>query len=282
MGKLKKIAAVIRKKPLVSIIIGAVVIIAVLAIILVSSKTVFKGHVTGTGLVLEDGYWMTNDNGVRFYQREGYTSTAGIDVSQWVEDINFKTIKNQGIEFVIIRVGLRGYVTGKFDLDQNLAKYLKDAKNAGLDMGVYFVSQAVNEREAKEEAEYVMEQIKGYDLAMPIYIDLESVYEPDEMVRTDGLTKSDYTKIAIAFCNTVEEAGYRGGIYANEQWFTENLDFNQIRKYDIWLAKYANKINTKLAVNMWQYSGDNYLDGTDLPVDMNVRVERETAEAADN
>lgn len=222
-----------------------------------------------SGIVLEDTYWETDDKGFMNYNKEGYSSSVGIDISQWVEDIDFTAVKKYGVEYVILRLGYRGYTEGGLFLDENFEKYIKAAQKAGLKVGVYFVTQAVNEEEAIQEAEYVLKYISGHKIKMPVYIDMEEVYDT---ARTDELTAGDFTKVAATFCEKVEEAGYRGGIYANETWFNNKLDFDKIKHYDIWLAKYSDTLSTDLAINMWQYSSEGTVDGTDMWVDMNVRV----------
>ena len=222
-----------------------------------------------SGIVLEDTYWETDDKGFMNYNKEGYSSSVGIDISQWVEDIDFTAVKKYGVEYVILRLGYRGYTEGGLFSDENFEKYIKAAQKAGLKVGVYFVTQAISEDEAVEEAEYVLKYISGHKIEMPVYIDMEEVYDT---ARTDELTADDFTRVAAAFCKKVEEAGYRGGIYANETWFNNKLDFDKIKHYDIWLAKYSDTLSTDLAINMWQYSSEGTVDGTEMWVDMNVRV----------
>ncbi len=222
-----------------------------------------------SGIVLEDTYWETDDKGFMNYNKEGYSSSVGIDISQWVEDIDFTAVKKYGVEYVILRLGYRGYTEGGLFSDENFEKYIKAAQKAGLKVGVYFVTQAISEDEAVEEAEYVLKYISGHKIEMPVYIDMEEVYDT---ARTDEMTADDFTRIAAAFCKKVEEAGYRGGIYANETWFNNKLDFDKIKHYDIWLAKYSDILSTDLAINMWQYSSEGTVDGTEMWVDMNVRV----------
>ena len=241
----------------------------VILIIILLSVNEPRNHVTGRGIVLDDASWETTQDGFRYYNREGYHNSFGIDISEWVEDIDFRALKKSGVEFVILRVGYRGYETGKFVLDQQLQEYLREARNAGLMTGAYFVSQAISEEEAREEAEYVIGHIRNYAMEMPLYIDLETVYDA---ARTDDLTKDQQTKIAVAFCETIEENGYRAGIYANESWFQDKLNFRDIASYDIWLAKYADTPSTELPVNMWQFTDEGLVEGTDFFVDKNVRV----------
>lgn len=252
-------------------ILAAAILIAVICVICISCfARKDQDHVTGSGLLLDTAYWKTDANGFRYYDKSGFASSTGIDVSEWVGDINFKQIKKAGIDFVILRVGYRGYDLGGLVADNNLQKYLKQASAAGLKVGAYFVSQAISKEEAIEEADYVMEQVKGYSMEMPLYIDLEAV--PD-VARTDELTVKERTEIADAFCRHVEENGYRGGVYANKTWFKNYLNFSKIRRYDIWLADYSDLPDNTIPFNIWQYTFEGSVPGAEQYVDMNVRVE---------
>ena len=227
---------------------------------------------TGSGLILEDEYWKVNEQGFRYYDCEGYTNVFGIDISEWVEDIDFHAVKEAGVDYVILRVGYRGYETGKFVLDNHLSKYLLYASRAGLKIGVYFVSQAVNAQEAIEEAEYVLDHIRGYRMEMPVFIDLEEVYDE---ARTDGLTVQDRTEIVRAFCNDLESQGFQAGVYANEAWLLYKLDLDKLDDYDIWLAKYTDTPGTGFPIHMWQFTNEGVIPGTDMWVDFNVLVLRD-------
>lgn len=279
-GRLKKIIREIRKyikqHRFLSAAVCIFLICMIIAVILIScSADRFVSPVRNSVEYLDSSYWKETEQGLKYYDREGYFNEAGIDISEWVEDVDFKKLKSSGISFVILRAGYRGYETGRFVPDSRMGEYLKGAKAAGLRIGAYFVSQAVNEEEAVEEAQYVLEMVKGYTLEMPIYIDLEPVYDT---ARTDGLSAQDYTKIARAFCETVEEQGLRGGVYANDQWFHDKLLFDRINQYDIWIAQYSDVLSTDLPVNMWQYSSEGLVEGCDMWVDLNVRVFREGSE----
>ncbi|MBR3401431.1 MAG: hypothetical protein IKG67_04235 [Parasporobacterium sp.] len=276
LKSLREVRSYIRHHRFLSAAVGVFLLCVIIALIVISCSIRRSGPpVRNTVEYLEGDYWNESEQGFKYYDREGYQNEFGIDISEWVEDVDFKKLKASGISFVILRAGYRGYETGKFVPDNRLPEYLKGAKAAGLRIGAYFVSQAVSEEEAVEEAQYVLDMCKGYTLEMPVYIDLEPVYDT---ARTDGLNAQDYTKIALAFCKTVEEQGLRGGIYANDQWFHSKLLFDKIKQYDIWIAQYADVLSTDLPVNMWQYSSEGLVDGCDMWVDLNVRVFREQQE----
>ena len=261
------------------VILFVLIAAAVIVIICFSSRNRAEAiDLTAAAEILDDSKWTVNEEGFKLYDDPQYRTVTGIDVSEWNEDIDWDQVRKQGIEFVIVRVGYRGYVTGKFVFDERLSEYLKGASKAGLKIGAYFVSQAVNKEEAVEEAELVMEKLKGFDIEMPIYIDLEAVWDDEEEIRTEDLTKEELTEIAAAFCDTVEDAGFRGGIYANELWFGTKMDLELLSRYDIWLAKYENVPDSDIAFNMWQYSGEGNINGIDLWTDIDVRVEKKEAD----
>ncbi|MCQ2512318.1 MAG: glycoside hydrolase family 25 protein [Lachnospiraceae bacterium] len=258
------------KTPVI-IIIAAVVIIGVIVACLISctGKKPKGIDVTQPALHLEDSKWSTSTNGRKSYDNEKYKTYCGIDVSEWTGEIDWERAKNDGIQFAIMRVGYRGYETGKFVFDSNLRHYLKGAVEAGIDCGVYFVSQAINEEEAREEADMILEQVYGIDLTMPVYIDLEAAGGP---ARTDTLTTKDYTNIINAFCERVEENGFRGGIYSNETWITRHLDWNNLTQWDLWFAKYTEIPATDYLFNVWQYSDTAQIDGIANNCDINIRI----------
>ena len=259
-------------------IIAACVLSAVIILIIVFSGKPQAPVILGPGSVLKNTFWSTNEQGYPFYEQDGFSNVYGIDISEWVGEIDFKKIKSSGFDFVVLRVGYRGYETGKFVLDNSLAEYLKAASSAGLRIGAYFVSQAISEEEAAEEAEFVIEHVKGYNIDMPIYIDLEDVYD---VARTDHLTREDYTKIVQAFLDTLTSQGYHGGIYANEAWYQEKLDLARLKDYDLWLAKYSETPGENLAINMWQFSSEGLVSGCDMWVDLNVRVAKQEGTPAE-
>ena len=123
--------------------------------------------------------------------------------------------------------------------------------------------------EAIEEAERVLENIYGYDVTMPIYIDLEGA---GDTARTKDLTREEYTKIVNAFCNRIEKEGYRGGVYSNENWIKSHLNWEDLTQWDLWLAKYTKVPDTDHTFNMWQYTASATIDGIEKECDLNVRV----------
>ncbi|MBO4835120.1 MAG: lysozyme [Lachnospiraceae bacterium] len=222
----------------------------------------------GKAQELDDSKWIT-ENGFKIYDDSKYASVTGIDVSEWVGDVDWQSVKDAGIEFAILRVGYRGYETAKFNFDNSLRTFLHGCNDVGLPAGVYFVSQAINEEEAIEEAEKVLENIYGYEVTMPIYIDLEGA---GDTARTKNLTREDYTNIVNAFCQRIEEEGFRAGVYSNENWIKSHLNWEDLTKWDLWLAKYTKTPSTDHTFHMWQYTASATIDGIEKECDLNVRV----------
>ena len=203
-----------------------------------------------------------SDEGVR-------SGTIGIDVSKYQTNINWQKVKNAGINFVIIRCGYRGYGSGVLVQDPMFASHITGAKAAGLRVGIYFFSQAVSEAEAVEEASMAVELATPYGINMPIAIDSE--YANGGAGRADGLSKSDRTKITIAFCNTVANAGYKPMVYASKNWFSEHLNVSQFPgSYRIWVAQYASKCTYGGPYDIWHNTSKGSVDGVSGNVVMNI------------
>lgn len=243
----------------------------------------------GTGKFKYTG-WQTIDNATYFFDKNGnkvtgtqviqgiqYTfssegvrsGTIGIDVSKYQTGINWQKVKNAGINFVIIRCGYRGYGSGVLVEDPMYASHISGAKAAGLRVGVYFFSQAINEAEAVEEASMAVKLANRYGINMPIAIDSE--YAAGGRGRADGLSKADRTRITIAFCNTVANSGHTPMVYASKNWFSEHLSPSQFPgSYRIWVAQYASKCTYGGRYDIWQNTSKGKVDGISGNVDMNV------------
>lgn len=210
-----------------------------------------------------------NESGHYDYIENGVSKgIKGIDVSRYQGDINWKKVKEQGFQYAILRVGYRGYETGKIMLDESFEKNIKGALQNDMEVGVYFYSQAVTVEEAVEEAEIVLEAIKPYKITYPVVYDFEDVY--DEASRTKDLSADEITDMTIAFCDRVEAAGYKPMIYANIQWFMARLDITRLEKYDKWFAQYFREPFYPYSFQMWQYTGKGKVDGIEGDVDLNI------------
>jgi len=199
-------------------------------------------------------------------QSGGNDHKAGIDVSSWQGDIDWDKVRESGIEFVIVRAGYRGSVTGAIVKDKYFDANVSGAQRAGLQVGVYFVTQAVNEAEAVEEASAVMEMCAPYSLELPIYLDVEG----SNGGRGDQIDKDTRTDVCEAFCMTLENAGQAGGVYACRYWLTSNIDASRLDRYNVWLAEYRSTPLYNGYYSMWQYTSKGHVNGIDGNVDFDI------------
>ena len=197
----------------------------------------------------------------------GTRRKAGIDVSKYQGEIDWEKVAAAGVEFVIIRVGYRGCVTGAIVVDPCFEQNIKGALAAGLEVGVYFFTQAVNEAEAVEEASAVVSLVQDYELKLPIYIDIESAGGNG---RADGLDKETRTLVGDAFCRTCKNAGYNSGVYACRYWLYNNLDMSVLEKYEVWDAEYVSVPQYTGYYTMWQHSSKGQIDGINGNVDLDI------------
>lgn len=192
------------------------------------------------------------------------SGTFGIDVSKWNGNINWNSVKSSGASYAIIRCGYRGSSTGALVEDPKFAANISGANAAGLKVGVYFFTQAVNEKEAVEEASMVLDLVRKYKVSYPIFLDVES-----SGGRADGIDKATRTAVCKAFCATIQNSGYTAGVYANKTWLTNKIDAGSLGSYKIWLAQYAATPTYSGRYNLWQYSSKGSVPGISGNVDMN-------------
>ena len=214
--------------------------------------------------------YLTNDgNTITYSDTSEYTIRKGVDVSYHQGNIDWEKVKAEGYDFAIIRIAYRGYGTsGVLKVDTKFHENIKGAQNAGLDVGVYFFAQAINETEAIEEANLVLETLKGYELQLPVVYDPELIR--DDTARTDNVSGEQFTKNTIVFCNMIKEAGFQPMIYSNMIWEAFLFDMTQLQEYPIWYADYEAIPQTPYDFTMWQYSEKGTVDGINGPVDLNI------------
>lgn len=221
-----------------------------------------------SGLVLEDGRYTYSENGE-------VISRTGIDVSYHQGDIDWQRVAADGIEFAILRVGYRGYESGAINLDENFHTYIEGALDAGIEVGVYFYSQAITTDEAVEEANFVMEQIQPYKLTYPVVFDWEIV--DSENARTKEIEPYAVTECAAAFCDTVADGGYTPMIYSNLKFSVFKFDMRNLSGYDFWYAEYKHGHSEPMYpynFKIWQYASDGKVDGINGDVDLNICFDR--------
>ena len=194
------------------------------------------------------------------------SQSRGIDVSKFQGSINWSQVKASGVDFAIIRVGYRGYGSGALVEDSQFRANIQGASSAGIPVGLYFYSQAVNEEEAVEEASMVLSLCGGYRLNYPIYYDTEYVAGG----RANGISRETRTACAVAFCETIRNAGYSAGVYSYASWFYNSLSYANISKYSIWIAQYRDTLDFKYSYKIWQYSSKGRVPGISANVDMNI------------
>lgn len=195
-------------------------------------------------------------------------TARGIDVSKYQGNIDWNAVAADGITFAIIRVGYRGYGSGALVEDSTFRRNIQGATAAGLKVGVYFYSQAINEAEAVEEASMVLSLCSGYSLPLGVYYDTEKV--AGDTGRADGISAAQRTACAVAFCETIRNAGYSAGVYSYASWFYNSLNYANISKYRIWIAQYRDSLDFKYRYDIWQYTSTGKVNGVPGNVDMNV------------
>lgn len=193
------------------------------------------------------------------------SGTMGIDVSKWNGNINWKAVKNSGVSYVIIRCGYRGSSTGAMIEDPKFKSNIQGATNAGLKVGIYFFTQAVNEVEAVEEASMTISLIKNYRISYPVFLDVEG-----SGGRADGLDAGTRTNIIKAYCQTIRNSGYTAGVYANKTWLTQKMNAGALSAYKIWLAQYNTTPTYGGKIDLWQYTSKGNVGGISGHTDMNL------------
>lgn len=208
-----------------------------------------------------------DDTEIRQTSGVSKTGVLGIDVSKWQKEIDWDKVKNEGVDFAIIRCGYRGSVTGSLVEDPYFEQNIKGARAAGIKVGVYFFTQAVNEVEAVEEASMVISLVRDYELQYPVFIDTEGAGGNG---RADSLNVEERTAVCEAFCTTVKNAGLEAGVYASRNWYNNKLTASALESYAIWLAEYRSVPLYQGYYQMWQYTSKGKINGINGNVDLNV------------
>lgn len=213
---------------------------------------------------IEDGSSLMN-----YYINGEKQARVAIDVSSYQKSIDWNTVKSAGVDVAIIRLGYRGYESGKLALDDKFTSHIKGANAAGMETGVYFFTEAVSYEEGVEEANFVLENLQGYHVTQPIIIDTEYIYDVE--ARANDIDNTARTDAIVGFCETIQNAGYTPMIYASRNWFAQNLEVDRLADYEWWLAHYANQPDFPYHYSGWQYSSEGKLPGISSEnVDLNV------------
>ena len=241
------------------------------------------------GQYLDVAYASTS-NGTNVQVYEGNGSNAqkfrfenlclkGIDVSEFNGLINWEYVKRSGIDFAMIRIGYRGYgAAGNFMEDAAFRRNIEGAKRAGLKVGIYFFTQAVNKEEAVEEANWVLNILNqsGYadKIDYPIAIDTEWSTAPNNSGRADNLDVATRTLVCKTFCEVIQQNGYTPMIYASRNWFYDNLNMDELNQFDIWVAQYNSYTDYTGHYEMWQHTSEGTVSGISGHVDLNIGYKR--------
>lgn len=215
------------------------------------------------GLVYEEPF-------MRYYADGKKISRQGIKIDDSYGAIDFEQVEEDGIDYCIIRIGKRGYATGAVSMDTNYLDYMRQAKEAGLCIGISFYSQAANEAEAVEEANFVLQALQDAEVKpdYPIVFDMELV--SNDSSRTEGLTKNQLTAITKAFCATIRQGGYIPAVYGNKYWLLRKLDLTQLSEYNIWLSQEKDAPDYPYQFAMWEYKQDAKINGITGNVSMSI------------
>ena len=212
---------------------------------------------------------LNEDHTISYVEEEETISRKGIDVSKYQGEINWEQVAGDGVEYAVIRLGIRGYSEGTLVLDEKYEANIQGAAANGIDVGAYFFTQATSEAEALEEAQFVIENLAPYHVNFPVVLDVEAVGSGN--ARTKDLTVEERTQYAITFCEAVKAAGYTPMIYGNLKTFMLMLDMERLEDYQKWFAAYdTSKIYFPYAFSIWQYTDKGSVAGIDGDVDLNI------------
>jgi len=219
-------------------------------------------------IIDNDKISIDDKTGYYSYEDDKYESVAGVDLSVYQGDVDFSKVKNAGFDYCMLRVGYRTYGGGVVTADANFETYVSDALKNDLDVGVYFFTSAISTAEAKEEAQFVLDAIKPYNITYPVVVDVEEIVSGTS--RQESLSVEELTEIVKTFCETIEDAGYDIMIYSNLKGFIANVNLEELEDYDKWFANYDTTPYYPYKFTMWQYSQSGSVDGIDGDVDLDI------------
>lgn len=207
-------------------------------------------------------------NGMPSYTGSDFETRRGVDISEHQNEIDWQQVAQSGVDFAYIRLGYRGYTEGGMFEDAYYKQNIEGALANGLDVGVYFFSQAISVGEALEEAKYVLDRVEGYDISLPIMFDWEKIEGGG--ARTDGLPTETLDDCAVAFCETIKNAGYSAGVYFNRHLGYYGFDLSKLTDYEFWLAVPGDFPDFYYRTDIWQYTFTASVPGISTETDMNL------------
>ncbi len=209
-----------------------------------------------------------NGQVMEYFKDSKKSSFFGVDISKADGGINYKKLKEAGVSFVMLKVGGRGYESGTVSLDDYFYQNLNAASDAGLNIGLYFYSQAVTVEEAAEEVKTIVDAVGEHEITYPIAMDMEYVMEDNS--RVEYLSKEQRTTITRAFCDMIKAAGYTPMIYGNKEWLIKEINLTKLSDVDIWLSQIEEVPDYPYRISIWQYKRDGELEGVSGDVSLNV------------
>lgn len=207
-------------------------------------------------------------NLMKYYENGRQVSYVGADLSKYQDYVDFQKLENAGVDYVMLRIGVRGYGSGEIVLDDYYSDNLKRATDAGLEVGVYFSSQAITVEEAKEEAQTVLEELKEVKITYPVAFDMEFVQ--NDTARIEKLTKAEKTEIAKTFLDEISKEGYKTVLYGDKEWLIKEVDLSKLTGYDIWLSQLSDIPDYPYRFTMWQYTKTATIDGIAGYANLNI------------
>ena len=224
--------------------------------------------ITNFNLIVKNKSNSTNSSSYINYsdvvlKHKNENTMIGLDVSRWQGDINFQAVKDAGVEFVFVRVGSQRGVGGEYYIDPKFHQNIKGFNEVGIPVGIYFYSYADSIKSAKTEAKWIVEQLKGYKVDLPVVFDWENWSFFQEF----GVSFYNLTEIAKSYLNVIEDAGYEGMLYSSKNYL-ENVWYKT--KYPVWLAHYTDKTNYEGEYKVWQLCANGRVSGINGNVDINV------------
>lgn len=214
---------------------------------------------------------MEDKAGLKRYMENGRkTSYVGVDISKHTGKVYFPSIKAAGVDYVMIRLGSRGYSTGQITLDENFKENIEGAIDAQLDIGIYFYSQAITQDEAIQEANFVMQNLEPYRAHVKYPIAFNMGFVSNDKSRIEGLSREDKTAVTVSFMEAVKAAGYVPMIYGDKEWLIKEVDLTKLQDYDVWLSQEEEIPDYPYLYSMWQYNTDGVVNGIDGGADLNI------------
>lgn len=203
-----------------------------------------------------------------YYDDGRDVSYLGLDLSKYNGEVDYAALKAEGIDFVMIRLGSRGYGSGQITLDEKFEENITKAIGAGLEVGVYFFSQAITAEEAVEESNFIVQTLANYKITYPIAFDME--YVQNDKARIEALSREEKTAVAKAFLQNTKVAGYHPMIYGTKEWLIREIDLTKLTEYDIWLSQQKDVPDYPYKFQMWQYSLKGKIGGVSGDVGLNI------------